>query len=333
MSSVQCHFCSSSNPPGARFCRRCLAQLNLAPCPHCNGVNELSATVCHACEGELLQPSLEYASVGSEEPGPDPAPGGIDLGSPSATRSPYSGLFHGSSRELYVNAEDAAARPLLAGGVPARKSMVLLRPEPTPFRHTAAPFNRRWIAVGVGAAFLLAVGMFVDEPSRRVVHVTSPVPTASPDTAFSSAEWDAYLQRAVAVQPESVPAILSNQPAQNPAATSPEPTFALPLSEMRAAPEVDNPIVIRPVEPAASRATVQSSVSSATATTFIGSATCTAGVMALGLCSFEAGQAKPPPAKPATQIGSSTDVAQRPLYREVTRGCREAAAALGLCTQ
>jgi hypothetical protein len=212
--------------------------------------------------------------------------------------------------------------------------MVLSRPEPMLIRHTAAPLNRRWIAVGVGAGFLLVLGMFMHEPSRRTVHVTLPASSVSPDTAFSSAEWDAYVQRAVTVQGESVPALLSSQAAQNPAASSSESPFSLPSSAVRAAPQVDNAIVIRPPEPVASRATLQSSVSSAPATTFIESATtCTAGVMALGLCSFEAGQAKPPPAKPATQVGSAADVAQRPLYREVTRGCREAAAALGLCTQ
>src|SRR6476646_10599188 len=110
MSSVQCHFCSKTNPADAKFCKSCLGQLNLAPCPHCDGVNEVTALVCHACKGDLAETVGERASGGSEQGRTEPARTEIDTRSQSTTRSTASGALVGSSPNDRVSTEDAAAR-------------------------------------------------------------------------------------------------------------------------------------------------------------------------------------------------------------------------------
>lgn len=47
---MQCPFCDSLNPQGARFCSACGAQLNLVPCPRCGAVNDAAALRCHQCD-------------------------------------------------------------------------------------------------------------------------------------------------------------------------------------------------------------------------------------------------------------------------------------------
>jgi len=53
---------------------------------------------------------------------------------------------------------------------------------------------------------------------------------------------------------------------------------------------------------------------------------CNSAVAALGLCPSE-----PPQAQPATQVGSSSEVARSPAKDPATGGCKEAIFALGLC--
>ncbi len=109
MYSVQCHFCSRSNPADAKFCSGCLVQLNLTPCPYCDEVNELSALVCHACRGELLQGSVGRVSGRTDPPGIDAARTGIDSRSRVATRSSASGRLVGSTRESPADEEGAVS--------------------------------------------------------------------------------------------------------------------------------------------------------------------------------------------------------------------------------
>ena len=109
MSSVQCRFCSRSNPADAMFCDSCGGQLNLAPCPHCEGVNEVMATVCHACNGELVATTVEGAFGRSPYLGSGPERSGFEarreqIGMPSAaSERPI-----GSSRETRPAADAAA---------------------------------------------------------------------------------------------------------------------------------------------------------------------------------------------------------------------------------
>src|SRR5215203_2160883 len=107
MSSVRCHFCSRTNPPGAKFCHSCLVQLTLAPCPHCDEVNELSAPVCHACKAELVPASVERVSGGSPQPEVEPVLTAVDARHRSATRSMASGGLSGTAPQTYASAQDA----------------------------------------------------------------------------------------------------------------------------------------------------------------------------------------------------------------------------------
>lgn len=51
--AMQCPFCDSLNPKGARFCSACGAQLDLVPCPRCGAVNDVAASHCHQCNDGL----------------------------------------------------------------------------------------------------------------------------------------------------------------------------------------------------------------------------------------------------------------------------------------
>ena len=89
------------------FCNACGGQLNLAPCPHCEAVNDATASVCHACKGELVEANVERASGGSEHGGPDA--GGIETRSDqSATQTAGSGGLVGRRCETLVGTDDAA---------------------------------------------------------------------------------------------------------------------------------------------------------------------------------------------------------------------------------
>ena len=55
MSLTQCRFCEQANPRDSRFCNACGGQLNLAPCPRCGAVNDITATSCYQCSGGLAQ--------------------------------------------------------------------------------------------------------------------------------------------------------------------------------------------------------------------------------------------------------------------------------------
>jgi hypothetical protein len=213
---------------------------------------------------------------------------------------------------------------------PARNAIVPPRPAPRPVRYAPALSPERWIAGAVGVGFLVSLAVLVYESSRSPVHLTLPAPSALPEGEATSSEWDVLIQRAVATQGESVPAMLSRQPAQQPAPAQPESSFPFPLTESTVAPQGDNAIVIKSVNAVPSRATVQSSAAGGPAAKVIEPApACTAAVAALGLCP----SSEPAIAQPVTQVGSSTDGARRPAKDDATHGCKAAVVALGLCTQ
>ena len=181
MYSVQCHFCSMSNPADAKFCSGCMVQLNLAPCPHCDEVNELSALVCHACKGELLQAVVERASGDSEQAGTFPVRIGIDTPAPVATRSVVGGGLFGSRRETYgTEAADSgqAERSKLPAqhariglgqhkSLSAKQAMVPLRRALGVRTRIPVSFSRlRVVAAVVGVGVVLAIGVLVYAPSR-----------------------------------------------------------------------------------------------------------------------------------------------------------------------
>jgi hypothetical protein len=311
MPYLHCHFCATSNPAGATFCSACGGQLNLAPCPHCEAVNELTAPVCHSCKGELLEPSIERRSVGGQNGGSGPEPSGADTGAQEGfSQSAAMGGLTGSVRDTHASTNHAAesfADRIAASipqarlspqsdelpperarlglewreAVPADNAMVMLQEAPRPTRRNAAQFKRRLIAAGAGAAFLLAVGVLLHGPSRSPVD-TPPAGSATPGKSTISSDSGGSAERATAVQEESTAAIPSSEPVGQSAMAAPK----------------------------ASRS----------------SAACSNGAVALGLCASEPGQAQA-----ATPITSSADIARPSAKDDATAGCNDAAAALGVC--
>jgi len=51
--TFRCPFCSHENPSGARFCNECGSPLHLAPCTHCDAVNDIELSACHGCGAPL----------------------------------------------------------------------------------------------------------------------------------------------------------------------------------------------------------------------------------------------------------------------------------------
>jgi len=48
-----CPFCGHDNPRGARFCNECGSPLHLAPCAHCDAVNDVELPACYSCGAPL----------------------------------------------------------------------------------------------------------------------------------------------------------------------------------------------------------------------------------------------------------------------------------------
>jgi hypothetical protein len=74
MSTLSCTFCTHPNPEGSKFCNECGSPLHLAPCPHCQAVNDVSAAQCFQCGAALARPddppssSVPPLSLGSTSP-------------------------------------------------------------------------------------------------------------------------------------------------------------------------------------------------------------------------------------------------------------------------
>ena len=339
MYSVQCHFCSMSNPADAKFCSGCMVQLNLAPCPHCDEVNELSALVCHACKGELLQAVVERASGDSEQAGTFPVRIGIDTPAPVATRSVVGGGLFGSRRETYgTEAADSgqAERSKLPAqhariglgqhkSLSAKQAMVPLRRALGVRTRIPVSFSRlRVVAAVVGVGVVLAIGVLVYAPSRAPLHVTSPAVTTSPGNETASIQ-EAFVPAIPYSRRGPLPPVAPL--AQQPASTERESTSAFVEVKARVAPQDGEAIVSKPVKPAPSRASEPGSVAAgAAAKATESAAACTAGVAALGLCPSQPGQAQP-----AIPIRPAIDVARGPVKERATGGCNKAAVALGLC--
>lgn len=367
MYSVQCHFCSTSNPADAKFCSGCLVQLNLTPCPHCDEVNELSALVCHACRGELLQAPVERASGRADPLGIDAARSGIDTRSQIATRSSASGRLVGSSRVIPAGDEDAVSShveriegsmrqaivpaPVAHGGrrmrmiaeperhnaMASSRHVATVRPAPGLLRGTAALFDRRRLVTAAVIGLLVAIGL-VFAPADRSVHLTLPFSDALPDKGATSTASDALAERTMSVQGDYVPAIPSGQrgplppmsaPAQRPVTAERESATHAPFVEVtaRVAPQNDFPIVSKTVESAAARTSVKSSVARSPVPTL----TDRAPVCTSGVIALGLCPSDPVEAPPTIQVKSATDVARGPAKDYAPGGCRKAAFALGLC--
>ena len=67
MPQISCSFCTSANPPDAKFCNQCGSPLGLKPCPTCEAVNEAAALECHQCGAALDVPSVEQIASSMEQ--------------------------------------------------------------------------------------------------------------------------------------------------------------------------------------------------------------------------------------------------------------------------
>lgn len=71
---TQCPYCAHVSPDESKFCNECGAALNLAPCPHCGAVNDLSLMdVCARCHGDLQADAESASEAAAPAPGEAPA--------------------------------------------------------------------------------------------------------------------------------------------------------------------------------------------------------------------------------------------------------------------
>lgn len=63
MFSLSCSFCTHRNPEGSKFCNECGSPLNLAPCPRCEAINNLSDEQCAQCGASLSSAAATDAPV------------------------------------------------------------------------------------------------------------------------------------------------------------------------------------------------------------------------------------------------------------------------------
>jgi len=342
MSSVQCHFCSRSNPADAKFCSGCLGQLNLAPCPHCDGVNEVTAAVCHSCKAELRQALVERSSRGSEQVATEAAPSKIDTRSLSATRSTDSGELHGSSRDSRMSTENAASSKFECVGGSIRDGYTdafkadrapgtrdstqpdETRSQPSKGDLTSNPASNPAevgrLRTDAVASRLYANELGPENPKIRVdrlkaAFAKNAVATFRAALGLLKRIQASFRRRRIAVVVGvglfvAVGVLVygvSRSPVHLTSAVPPEVSG-------RATPEKQN---------APSDASVQGNAAGGRAES---ATACNSGAAALGLCPSEPAQAQP-----ATQVESSSEVARSPAKDRATGGCKEGIFALGLC--
>jgi lipoprotein-anchoring transpeptidase ErfK/SrfK len=67
MSPTHCANCECENPPGAKFCNACGAQLQRLACPSCGAGIEVGATTCRQCQAALPGGETRTVAVSSIE--------------------------------------------------------------------------------------------------------------------------------------------------------------------------------------------------------------------------------------------------------------------------
>ncbi|HKU87059.1 MAG TPA: zinc ribbon domain-containing protein [Casimicrobiaceae bacterium] len=88
MSTISCSFCTSANPPDAKFCNQCGSPLGLKPCPACEAVNEAAAKRCHQCGAAFDVLAVEPIASSMEPATAAVATDAVsDLSSPAAAES------------------------------------------------------------------------------------------------------------------------------------------------------------------------------------------------------------------------------------------------------
>lgn len=342
------------------FCNGCGGQLNLAPCPRCEAVNDVTASVCHACKAELVEAHAEHVST-SEHGGSGLDAGGIDT---RRERSGAQAVDNGGrfgSRETLAGADDAAGSIVerMAGStrqartdvlvgqddlssehatfrverydaVPVENAMVALQAAPRLLSPKGALFTRRPIATAAGAVVLVAIGALLYDLSRSPVR-SSPAGSAAPVQPVTPSESAAPVESTGSAQDESAAPIRSTEAAEQPAHAERESATATPSTEPTgpAAARGASATAGNPVQPAPRGTRARNSAAGgAAAAVSESAAACTDGVVALGLCASQSAAAQS-----RARTGSAPDVARRSAKDDATRVCNDAAAALGLCTR
>jgi hypothetical protein len=75
IASTRCSFCGHGNPPAAKYCNECAADLQLALCASCSAINRRDMSECHKCGASLDAMPQESATLPAiAETAPDPSP-------------------------------------------------------------------------------------------------------------------------------------------------------------------------------------------------------------------------------------------------------------------
>ena len=64
----RCAFCEHLNPPSAKYCNECAADLHLTLCEKCSAINRRGLSHCHRCGVALAQPELRDEQAPSAPP-------------------------------------------------------------------------------------------------------------------------------------------------------------------------------------------------------------------------------------------------------------------------
>jgi hypothetical protein len=304
MSHVQCYFCSRPNAADAMFCEACGGQLSLRPCPGCEAVNDATAELCYACKRELARAAVEDSSAGNEDVG--------------------------SSDALSERRPDYARIGLVRDdAVPVGNAVVTLEQPHAARAGNATLFKRRMILAVAGVCVLVAIGIILFASTRVLIRAPAPAGATGPTQSAAPAD-SAPPERTGTVEAESAAAAASKETSQEPI-TSEGSASAMPSVDAKpaTAPRETRVEAKQTVEPPPARGRLESTAAVGAVGATSGSvAACDPGVVALGLCASESGEA-PPAARPR----SSPEMARRSNKDEQRPQCDEAAAALALCPQ
>jgi hypothetical protein len=71
---ARCAFCEHVNPPGAKYCNECAADLALVLCGQCAAVNRRGMSNCHKCGATLVEPRPQTEPPAPSVPATVPPP-------------------------------------------------------------------------------------------------------------------------------------------------------------------------------------------------------------------------------------------------------------------
>ena len=186
----RCSFCGHDNPPSAKYCNECAADLQLTLCPACSAVNRRGMNHCHKCGASLITaPTETIVLPARESPAAEPAP------APTRSRIP---VFVVIAALCVVAAAYAAYR----SGVVAPSALTAFMPameSPSHVESTAA-------AAATPAATPPAATPPVAPPPDATPPVVTPPVVAPTESSTTPVKTDEVTPNAVqAVEPPTRP--------------------------------------------------------------------------------------------------------------------------------